>query len=183
MKPMNDQAPAADLQLALDQQYSRLRALAAAYIARERRPHTLQPTALVHEGLARVLRSPGRVPGESAALLLAVARAMRLVLVDHARRRCAEKRGHGCTRIPLDHLRAPEGGDALDLVALDAALERLAVKDPALARIVELRFFGGLTEPEIATLDGVSTRTITRAWAFARLWLAREIDGEQRGAP
>jgi RNA polymerase sigma factor (TIGR02999 family) len=112
---------------------------------------------------------------------MAVARAMRHVLVDHARQRSAAKRGRGFTRVPLDALHAPAPGDALDLVALDAALERLALKDPALARIVELRFFGGLTEPEIAELDGVSTRTVTRAWAFARLWLAREIEGGDGG--
>jgi len=180
---MNEPAPSADLAPVLHQQYGRLRALAAAYIARERRAHTLQPTALLHEGLARLLGNAGRIPSESGPLVLAVARAMRLVLVDHARRRSAVKRGRGYVRIPLDDVRARDTGDVLDLVALDHALERLAVKDPALARIVELRFFGGLTEPQIAALDGVSTRTITRAWAFARLWLAREIEGDRGEAP
>src|ERR1044071_4896869 len=127
---MNDPAPFTALQPALDEQYGRLRALAAAYIARERRAHTLQPTALLHEGLARLLVAPGRVPKESGALVLAVSRAMRLVLVDHARKRSAGKRGGGYVRVALDAVRAREAGDALDLVALDAALERLALKDP-----------------------------------------------------
>jgi RNA polymerase sigma factor (TIGR02999 family) len=167
---MNDPAPFTALQPALDEQYGRLRALAAAYIARERRAHTLQPTALLHEGLARLLRSPGGAPADSAGLVLMVARAMRHVLVDHARRRSAEKRGRGYTRIPLDHLHTGPS-DPLDLVALDAALGRLALKDPALARIVELRFFAGLSVEQTAEVLDIVPRSVVRDWAHARAFL------------
>lgn len=160
-----------------EETYNGLRRIAAAYLRRERRAHTLQPTALVHEGLARHWAAATGCPdGEDhARFIQSVARAMRHVLIDHARRRNAAKRGGPAERLPLDEALTVIEGPRLDLLALDEALLRLSHKDPDLARIVELRFFGGFTEGQIADLLGVGVRSVTRAWAFARLWLSREL--------
>jgi RNA polymerase sigma-70 factor, ECF subfamily len=166
--------------------YDELRRLATGYLSRERRAHTLQPTALVHEALARLMagRGAGALAGmDRGEYVAAVARAMRLVLVDHARRRGAQKRGGARHRVPLDDSLALYEESASDLLALDEALERLAALDPELARMVELRFFGGLTEEETAREMGVSSRTVTRAWRFARVWLARELGEEATREP
>jgi RNA polymerase sigma-70 factor, ECF subfamily len=163
-----------------EETYNGLRRLAASYLRRERRAHTLQPTALVHEGLARHWAgATGRPDGQDRARFIqSVARAMRQVLIDHARRRNAAKRGGGpgpTQRLPLDEALTVMEGPRLDLLALDEALLRLSHEDPDLARIVELRFFGGFTERQIADLLGIGVRSVTRAWAFARLWLSREL--------
>jgi len=150
--------------------YDHLRELASAYLRRERRAHTLQPTALVHEAIIRMLAS--EPPSQGPALIQAAARAMRHVLVDHARRHGAAKRNSGGERVPLDDSLRAEQGNGLDLLALDEALARLGEHDPELLRIVELRYFGGLTEEQTARCLGVSARTVTRAWRFARVWLA-----------
>jgi RNA polymerase sigma factor (TIGR02999 family) len=158
-----------------DSVYAQLRRLAAAYLSDERRGHTLQPTALVNEAIVRLLAC-GECEGmETGELIQAAARAMRHVLVDYARRHHAAKRGAGSAREELrDDLR-PQPGPDVDIMALDEALTRLGGVDPELLRIIELRFFGGLTEEQTARCLGVSSRTVTRAWRFARVWLAREL--------
>ena len=143
--------------------YGRLRRLAAAYLRRERRGHTLQPTALVNEAIIRLL-GEGSADLSGPSLIQAAARAMRHVLVDHARRRRAIKRGPGgAMRLPLREDLLTEEGAGVDLLALDEALARLGDADAELLRVVELRFFGGLTEEQTARCLGVSTRTVTEA--------------------
>ena len=155
--------------------YDELRRLAASALRRERTGHTLQPTALVHEAFLRLASSPD-TPWESHAHFVAIAaRVMRRVLVDHARRRRAVKRGTGDVRVPLDDVDVPETILDVDLVALDEALAHLATFDERQARIVELRFFGGLSVPETAVLIGASERTVKRDWQIARAWLTREL--------
>jgi RNA polymerase sigma factor (TIGR02999 family) len=146
---------------------------------RGERAHTLQPTALVHEACVRLLGSAGDQRWTSKSHLLAVAsKSMRSVLVDHARRKGAEKRGGGGQRIDIDGSEdlARDDGAELDLCELDAALEKLAALDPELAAIVELRFFGGLSVEETARVRGVSEPTIVRGWRVARMFLLRELE-------
>jgi RNA polymerase sigma factor (TIGR02999 family) len=155
--------------------YGQLRRLAAAYLRREPRGHTLQPTALVNEALVRLL-GQGSQDLNGPALIQAAARAMRHVLVDHARRKHALKRGPGeSMRLPIQEDEWVVESSSLDMLALDEALHRLGQTDPQLLQLVELRFFGGLTEEQTGRCLGVSTRTVTRGWGFARLWLAREL--------
>ncbi|MFM9996634.1 MAG: ECF-type sigma factor [Phycisphaerales bacterium] len=157
--------------------YERLRAIAAGFLSRERPDHTLQPTALAHEAYARVVKS-GRLAGaEPEEALTLISGAMRRVLVDHARRRRAVKRGGGGTRVPLDTVVERYETSAGDLMELDSALRELETRESGLARIVELRFFGGLTEDETAAQLGVTPRTVRRGWAFARVWLAQRLGG------
>ena len=155
--------------------YQRLRAIAAQYLRRQRPGHTLQPTALVHEAYARLLRS-GRfenlAPGP---FMVVAARAMRSVLIDHARRRTAQKRGGSSRREPLDDVVDLYQERAVDLLALDEALSKLARIDAEQVRVIELRFFGGLTEVETAETLGVSARTVGRVWRTARAWLRCEM--------
>ena len=154
--------------------HGELRRLAARYLGRERPDHTLQPTALVNEAYLR-LAGQHDLDWESRAHFVAIAaNVMRQVLVDHARARRAGKRAGELERVTLDEGLVPsERG--VDLVALDDALTDLAGFDPRLARVVELRFFGGLTTREAAAVLGVSTATVEREWATARGWLRREL--------
>lgn len=154
-----------------------LRRAAGRCLSREADGHTLQPTALVNELYLHLRRRRGvRWEGRHQFLGYSV-RVMRRILVDHARRRRAKKRGDAQGRLPLDpRLLASEERDA-ELLALDQALERLANLDPRQARIVELRFFGGLDYEEIAQVMEISPRTARRDWQTARLWLRREIEG------
>ena len=156
--------------------YRELRRLAEGAMRAERANHTLQPTALVHEAFLRLAGNQGRF--ESRAHFLGVAAsAMRRVLVDHARGRNAQKRGHGVTLVTLtdlDDLPQPVA-EELDLVVLDDALSRLTALDARQGLIVELRFFGGLSVEETAALVGVSERTIKREWQMSRAWLRREM--------
>jgi len=175
--PMPEHAPPATVPIE-HELYARLRAVAAAFLSRERPDHTLQPTALVHEAYVR-LSSAGRLEGLGPGDLFALAsRAMRCILVDHARRTRAAKRGGNGRREPLDQTAASYERSAHDLIGLEMALQRLERLEPALSEIVNLRFFGGLTEEEVAGALGVSARTVRRAWAFARLWLAQELKRE-----
>lgn len=159
--------------------YEELRRLARSQLRRERRNHTLQSTALVHELFLR-LASEERGQLQNRAHFFGVAaRAMRQILVAHARQRQARKRGGDVVMVPLDDPPAPTEAP-LDLEALDEALARLAERDPLQARIVELRFFGGYTIEETAALVERSHATVSREWEIARMWLFRELRGKHR---
>jgi RNA polymerase sigma factor (TIGR02999 family) len=153
-----------------------LRRLARGYMRRERRGHTLQTTALVNEAFLR-LTDARRVRWEDRAHFLGIsARLMRRVLVDHARSRGYRKRGGGAERVTLDEglLISPE--PAVDMLALDRALEALAAVDVRKSRVIELRFFGGLSVEETAEVLHVSADTVKRDWRLAKLWLLRELE-------
>jgi RNA polymerase sigma factor (TIGR02999 family) len=157
-----------------------LRRLARGYMGRERRGHTLQPTALVNEVFLR-LTDARQIRWQDRAHFLGIsARLMRRVLVDHARARGFRKRGGGAQRVTLDEGLVASPEPALDLVALDRALEALAAVDVRKSRVIELRFFGGLSVEETAEVLHVSSQTIKRDWRLAKLWLLRELDGENR---
>ena len=157
-----------------------LRRLARAYMARERHGHTLQTTALVNEAFLR-LTDARRVRWQDRAHFLGVsARLMRRVLVDHARTRGYQKRGGGAYRVALDDGVAVSPALTLDVVALDRALEALAAVDARKSRVIELRFFGGLSVEETAAVLHVSEDTVKRDWRLAKLWLLRELEGEVR---
>lgn len=161
--------------------YQELRLRAAGYLRDERGSHTLQPTALAHEAY---LRLAGRRdhPWQSRAHFMAVAaRAMRAILVDHARRRNAQKRGGGQSPIGSDTLVELVGGSALAFDDLDHALNDLARMSERQARVVELRYFGGLSIEETGEVLGVSPMTVKRDWAIARAWLYRELSGFEPG--
>lgn len=155
--------------------YQELKLLARGYLRRERPGHTLQATALVHEAYLRLAVERGESWQGRAHFLALAARLMRQILTDHARRRNAAKRGWGVEIVPIQEgLHVSERNGAF-LPELDEALNRLAEIDARAARVVEMRFFGGLTEEEAAEVMGVSTRTIKRLWASARAWLYGEL--------
>lgn len=167
--------------------YAELRRQARLALRREGAGHTLQPTALVHEAWLR-LGDQHDAQWESRTQFFAIAaQTMRRVLLDHARMRHAVKRGGGAVQVTLggaDRAGAKGGArgdeaslDAVDVIALDDALARLAVIDPQKARLVDLRYFAGLSIPEAAEVLGVSTATLGREWAVARMWLRRELEG------
>lgn len=155
--------------------YGELRRLAGRYIRRERPGQSLQATALVHEAYLRLLKDEGLSFQNRAHFMGIAARSMRQILVERARARDATKRGGERRRVTLDESVAAGGPRDVDLLALDEALERLAARDPQHARIVELRFFGGLTNEEVAAALDVSPATVKRAWTLARAWLFREL--------
>ena len=158
--------------------YSELRRLAASYLRRERQGHTLQPTALVHEAYLRLIDQT-QVRWQNRAHFFGVAaQMMRRILVDHARQQQAEKRGGEFQKFSLDDMNINldvSGERASNLVALDEALERLAALDPQKARVVELRFFGGLSVEETAEVLGVSAPTVKRQWRMAKAWLYGQV--------
>lgn len=158
--------------------YAELRRIAARQLRRDRAGHSLQPTALVHEAYLRLVRQD-RIGLQNRAHFFGVsAEIMRRILVDHARRRRADKRGGGDERVPIpSDLEAP-ADDRISVLAMDRALARLAAVDAALARIVELRAFGGLTVEEAAEVLKVSPSTVKRDWRVARAWLTRELGAE-----
>ncbi len=160
--------------------YDELRRLARAQLRRERAGHTLQPTELAHEVCIHLL---GReeVPGENRAQFLAfVAEAMRHILISHARSRGRAKRGGEPERITLEVEELVGVNANPDLIALDEALHRLSELDPRKGRVVELRFFGGMTIEQVARVLKVSDRTVKRDWEVARTWLLRELREEGR---
>jgi RNA polymerase sigma factor (TIGR02999 family) len=160
--------------------YADLHRQAASAMRRENEDHTLQPTALVHEAYMRLVDQK-RVVWKNRSQFFGVAsQMMRRVLVDHARERLAAKRGAGGVRVSLSGADAVAGGDDAEVIALHEALERLAQFDDRQARIVELRYFGGLDIEEAAQAIGVSPATVKREWTIARAWLRRELSG---GAP
>jgi RNA polymerase sigma factor (TIGR02999 family) len=154
-----------------------LRRLARIYMARERRGHTLQTTALVNEAFVRLVDTKGLRWQDRAHFLGISARLMRRVLVDHARARAYQKRGGGAQRVTLTDALVIAPESSLHLIDLDRALEALAAVDPRKAKVVELRFFGGLSVEETANVLHVSTDTIKRDWRLAKLWLLRELEG------
>ena len=157
--------------------YDELRSIAAGLMANERRAITLQPTALVHEAYLRLLGN-GRAEWQSRAHFLgAAAQAMRRILVDHARARTALKRGGPLDRITLGDGDLTYETDPEEMLALERALTELQAKDAEMARVVELRYFGGLTVEETAEVLGSSERTIQRQWSGARAWLRRALGG------
>lgn len=156
-----------------------LRRLARRYMGRERRGHTLQTTALVNEAFVRLIDAR-QVRWQDRAHFLGIsARLMRRVLVDYARRRGFQKRGGGAHRVTLDDALVTTPDPAFNMVELDRALEALEKSDPRKSRIVELRFFGGLSVEETAEVLRVSADTVKRDWRLAKLWLLRELKGEE----
>jgi RNA polymerase sigma factor (TIGR02999 family) len=160
--------------------YDELRRLAARRLAQEKPGHTLQPTALVHEAYLRLVG-----PGESSDwdgrghFFAAAAEAMRRILVENARRKKRKKRGGGLPRVDLEDVELVCRMPPEDLLVLDDAMARLAAEDPVKARLVELRFFTGLTLEEAASVLGVSAVTAKRYWRYARAWLHREVAGAE----
>ena len=156
--------------------YGELRALAGAYMKSERPDHSLTPTAVVHEAYIRLIDND-RIDWQGKTHFLAMAAIqMRRVLVDHARARGAEKRGGDRVRITLDSGVALIPGEAIDVLALNEALEKLERLSPRQASVVELRFFGGLSIKETAFRRDISERTVKEDWRFARVWLRRELE-------
>jgi RNA polymerase sigma factor (TIGR02999 family) len=154
--------------------YNELHRIAARYMSRERRSHTLQPTALVHEAYLRIVEHVPSEQNDRGSLLALAARVMRNVLVDHARRKAAAKRGGGARAVTLSNL-AETDGAPIDLISLDECLSELAEFDEFKCRIVDLMFFAGLTIPETAETLGLGTRAIEKHWALARTWLRSKL--------
>jgi RNA polymerase sigma factor (TIGR02999 family) len=155
--------------------YDDLRALAASYLRRERTGHTLQPTALVHEAFVQLARDGDVDARERATFVAFAAQAMRRVLVEHARKRAAQKRGADNRRVTLSTDLAAERGEPVDVLALEEALEELARLDARQATIVELRFYGGLSVEEVAASLDLSKRSVEADWTLARAWLRRRL--------
>jgi RNA polymerase sigma-70 factor (ECF subfamily) len=159
--------------------YDELRRLARVFLSKERGSHTLQPTALVHEAYLRLVDQT-RVSWQNRAHFYGIAASMmRRVLIDHARAHATGKRGGAAIRLSIDDVQIPLEQRATDLLDLDEALESLAKFDERKSKLVELRFFGGLSDEEIAEVLGVSVRTVLRDWKTARLWLYRELSPEE----
>jgi len=157
-----------------------LRRLARRYMARERRGHTLQTTALVNEAFVRLIDAR-KIRWQDRAHFIGIsARLMRRVLVDHARSRGYQKRGGDAQKVTLSDAALASPEPSLDVVALDRALDGLAAVDARKAKVIELRFFGGLCVEETADVLHVSADTIKRDWRLAKMWLLREIEGEAR---
>ena len=158
--------------------YEELRALAAARLARESPGLTLQPTALVHEAYLRLVCDAGIEPAWNSRghFFAAAAEAMRRILVEAARRKGRIRHGGDFRRVELPDVEAPDESEGEELLLLDEALRRFAAVRPEAARLVELRFFAGLTLEESAAAVGVSERTAQRMWAFGRAWLRRDME-------
>jgi RNA polymerase sigma factor (TIGR02999 family) len=163
--------------------YSALHRMAQRHMRRERAGHTLQPTALVHEALLRLADESAGHWEDPNQFLRSCATVMRRILINHAVGRRAVKRGGRLRRVPLDDVLAAYEERATDLVAMDDALRRLAEVDEQMTRVVELRFFLGLTAEKTADVLGVSTRTVERNWRLAKAWLRTEIEGEPSRRP
>ncbi len=165
------QAHAASATELADMLYRELRRMARAYMRRERREHTLEPTALANEAYLRLVNA-GDVDWQGRAHFLGIAaRTMRLVLVDHARRRDAKKRGGDRERLPLHEATVALGQPDLAILDLDAALGELATLDERKARVVEMRFFSGMQAKEIGEVLGIAAATVQDDWYAARAWL------------
>lgn len=155
--------------------YRELHRVAAAHLRHERGGHTMQATALVHEAYLKLIHQSSVTWKDRAHFFALASQSMRRILVDYARSKSAEKRGGGQIRLQLDDNLAVPDGQFLLVMEVDEALERLEAFKPRLARVVELRFFTGLSEEEIAEVFGVTTRTVKRDWAAARAWLYGQL--------
>ena len=155
--------------------YQELRAVAEIWLSRERAGHTLQPTALVHEAYLRLAEQERAQFHDRAHFLSLASRVMRRILVDHARARGRAKRGSGWQRLTLSGVGTDGGEHPIDLLALEDALVKLAAKSERTARVVEMRFFGGLTNDEVADVIGIARSTVAEEWRFAKAWLGREL--------
>ena len=154
-----------------------LRAIAGSHLNKERANHTLQATALVNEAWLKLVDQDAVPEGGRSHFLSVASQAMRRILVDHARGKKRDKRGGGAQQVELDHLALPmpEGDGEVDLEALDALLTELASRSERQAKIIEMRFFGGLTSKEVAEVLDVSLATVDREWKFARVWLLSKL--------
>ncbi|HVN78465.1 MAG TPA: sigma-70 family RNA polymerase sigma factor [Terriglobia bacterium] len=155
--------------------YGELRRLARHYMRQERQDHTLQTTALVHEAYLRLIEQRQTNWQNRAHFFGIAAQLMRRILLDHARASHAGKRGGGEERLPLEEGLVFSTEKSVELIALDQALDRLAELSPRQSRIVELRFFGGLSVEETAEVMGIAPKTVKRDWSVARAWLHREV--------
>lgn len=155
--------------------YDELHRLAAGYMRRERADHTLQATALVNEAYLKLIRQPSPNWQSRAHFFGVAAQVMRHILVDHARGHASEKRGGGVRPVVLEDDLLSSREKSIDLLRLDASLKRLADRDTRQARVVELRFFGGLTVEEAADVLGVSPKTVKRDWSMAKAWLHGDL--------
>ena len=159
--------------------YEELRALARLHLAGERKHHTLQATALVHDAWLRLARDGAAADCSQSQLLAAAARAMRRVLIDHARARVRIKRGGaGARAISLDAVELASSGSFDGILAVDEAIRRLDQADPRAAEVVRLRFYAGLSMQEVAKALDMSERSVFREWSYARAWLLRRLDGD-----
>ena len=156
--------------------YEELRRLAAAKMASEAPGQTLQPTALVHEAWLRLTKDEKREWNDRTHFFAAAAEAMRRILVDNARRKRTERHGGGHQRVEIPELACPEAPNEDQLLAVNEALEKLAAQDKQKADLVKLRYFVGMTIEEAAEVLGISVATAYRHWAYARAWLARQIN-------
>jgi RNA polymerase sigma-70 factor, ECF subfamily len=163
--------------------YEELRRRAAAYLRRERKDHTLQPTALVHEAYLRLVGQHRVVWQNRAHFFGIAAQMMRRILVDHAKRQRRGKRFGGAVRVPLDDRVGAARPPECDLLLLDVALDELAAIDSRQGQIVELRYFGGLSESEVAEVLTISRSTVTREWLIAKGWLYRRVTTGQTQGP
>lgn len=155
--------------------YEELRAMAAQYMGQERSGHTLQPTALVHEAYVRLVNEPEGGPKNRAHFFALAARAMRRVLIESARRHKSQKRGSDLQRVSLHEGTLADKASDVDVLDLDEAMTRLAELDSRKAQIVEMRFFAGLTNEEVAENLRLSRKTVVDDWTVARAWLSREL--------
>ena len=160
--------------------YDELRRQAARYLRHERVGHTLQTTALIHEAYLRLVDQKNAQWQNRAHFFGIAAKLMRRILVDHARTKKRAKRGGSDIRVSLSDANLKVQAQDLDIVALDEALERLAAIDEQQSRIVELKFFSGLTVEETAEVLGISTATVKRDWSMAKAWLHREISNDEQ---
>jgi RNA polymerase sigma factor (TIGR02999 family) len=161
--------------------YAELRVLARGYLRQERPDHTLPSAALVHEAFLRLVDQKAAGWRNRSHFFGIAAQIMRRILVDHARRRAAGKRGGGAARLSLDEVPGVAERPGVDLVALDDALGVLAGRDPRAARVVELRFFAGLTVRETAEVLAISPATVKREWSAAKAWLFQQLRDEPSG--
>ena len=155
--------------------YDELRQVASRLMRRERSDHTLSPTGVVHEAVLRLLGDVNYAAFDRNYLQAAAARAMREVLIDHARRRAADRRGGGWRRVPIDAVVDYFEAQSLDIMAVHEALDKLAVIDERLSQVITLRYFGGMTVPEVAKALGVSVVTVERDWRLGRAWLRGQL--------
>ncbi len=155
--------------------YAELRAMAGGLFRGQRSDHTLQPTALVHEAYVRLVANSSAEWEDRKHFCAVAATAMRQILADHARRKQAAKRGGGRARVTLDAAVTPPAESTMDLVTLDGALTRLADVDARKLRVVELRFFGGLSVDDVAEVLDISKTTVESDWRVARAWLRAEL--------